>query len=155
MEMLRKRIERAVESVLENEGLISDLEKDAASVLQDWGIQNVRRIAESTGELDDENAEEAMYPKMKASRALMRAIRVWISSEAAASAEERAALWEKLEKRAQDFYGAELHLPPAADFSAATSAVFIKNLLAWFETYSEGKQSGDEKKSFFQSLFGR
>ncbi len=153
MDILSKRIQRAVESVLENENLVGGLDEISASALQDWGIQNVKRIAEKTGDLDDERAEEAMYPKMKASRSLMRAIRVWVENEQAASAEERAKLWAKIEKKARELYDEELTLPDAATFSNSSAAVFIKELLAWFESYSDNKDEG--KKGFFQSLFGR
>ena len=153
MDILGKRVQRAVESVLENEGLLGGLDEAAAEALQDWGIQNVKRIAEGTGELDDERAEEAMYPKMKASRSLRQAIRVWVENEAESSAEERAKLWAKLESRAQGLYGEKLRLPDAVSFSGANTAEFIKNLLAWLE--SQAGDDDDEKKGLFQSLFNR
>lgn len=153
MDILAKRVQRAVESVLENEGLIGGLDEAAASALQDWGIKNVKRIAEETGELDDERAEEAMYPKMKASRSLMRAVRVWVEHEAQSSKEERAELWAKIEKKAQAMYGDDLHLPDVDTFSGANAAEFIKNLLTWLESYADG--GDDKKKGFFQSLFNR
>ena len=154
MDMLGKRVQRAVESVVDNEGLLGGLDEAAASALQDWGIQNVKRIAEKTGDLDDERAEEAMYPKMKASRSLMRAIRVWVQNEAEASAEERVNLWKKIEEKAQELYGGELRLPDAATFSAANAAEFVRDLLAWLEKYAQG-DGDNEKKGFFQSLFNR
>jgi len=153
MSLVEKRVQRAVESVLENEGLLGGLDEAAASALQDWGIKNVKKIAEKTGDLDDERAEEAMYPKMKASRSLMRAIRVWVQTESEASAEERAQLWAKIEKKAQDLYGEELNLPDAATFAGANAAEFIRNIFNWFENLSEDNK--DEKKGFFQSLFNR
>ena len=153
MNLIEKRIQRAVESVLENEALTSGLDEDAASALQDWGIKNVKKIAEETGDLDDERAEEAMYPKMKASRSLMRAIRVWVEHEKDSSTEERAKLWSKIERKAQGLYGAELKLPNAATFSEKSGADFVKDLLAWFDDFAAGGE--DEKKGFFQSLFGR
>lgn len=156
MSNLANRVQRAVESVLENEGLVGGLDEAAASALQDWGISNVKKIAEETGDLDDEQAEEAMYPKMKASRSLMRAVRVWVEHEAKVSAEERVELWTKIEKKAQALYGEELRLPDAATFSGANTLESIKKLLAWFEDYAgRGADSGEKKKGFFQSLFNR
>lgn len=152
MDILGKRVQRAVESVLENESLLGGLDEAAASTLQDWGIKNVKRIAEETGDLDDERAEEAMYPKMKASRSLMRAIRVWVEHEAESSAEKRAELWARIEKKAQDLYGEELTLPDATTFSGVNAAESIKNLLTWIENYARG---GNETKGFFRKLFGR
>ncbi len=155
MDVLAKRIQRAVESVLENEGLISGLDESVATVLQDWGIKNVKRIAEETGDLDDDNAEEAMYPKMKASRGLIRAIRTWVQYEKESSVEERAKLWAKVEAMAQALYGETLSLPSPAEFAGKTTAEFIENLHNWLEgDSSEDKREG-EKKSFFGSLFNR
>jgi len=153
MSLVEKRVQRAVESVLENEGILGGLDEAAASALQDWGIKNVKKIAEKTGDLDDERAEEAMYPKMKASRSLMRAIRVWVQTESGASAEERAKLWAKIEEKAQDLYGKELSLPDAATFAGVNAADFIRNISNWFENSSD--DNGEEKKGFFQSLFNR
>lgn len=153
MDILSNRIQKAVESVLENESLLGGLDEMAASALQNWGIQNVKRIAEETGDLDDERAEESMYPKMKAARSLMRAIRVWVENERQVSADERAELWTKIEKKAQDLYDAELRLPDAATFSSGNPTAFIKELLSWFERYTDKKADG--KKGFFQSLFNR
>ncbi len=152
MDVLEKRMQRAVESVLENEGLVSGLDKETASALQDWGIQNVKRIAGKTGDLDDERADEAMFPKMKASRGLMRAIRVWVEHEAASSVEERVELWAKIEKYARDLYDEHLHLPDPGQFSGNNAIETIRNLLAWFDSYANGEKSG-EKKGFFKSLF--
>ena len=151
--MIEKRVQRAVESVLENEGLLSGLDEASATTLQNWGIKKVKGIAKSTGDLDDERAEEAMYPKMKASRSLIRAIRVWVQHEAESSAEERAKLWARIEKKAQGLYGEELSLPDAATFSGTNAADFIKNLLNWLENRAEG--GNEKKKGFFQSLFNR
>ncbi len=153
MNMLEKRIRNAVESVLDNESLVGGLDEISASALQDWGLKNVKKIAEETADLDDQSAEEAMYPKMKASRSLMRAIRVWVETESQASVEERAKLWLKLESKAQALYGEELKLPDVNTFSGANTAEFLKNLLAWFEDYAY--RGNDEKKGFFQSLFNR
>ena len=152
MDMLAKRIQRAVESVLENEGLVDGLDEGSATALQDWGIANVKKIVLETSDLNDEQAEESMYPRMKASRGLIRAVRVWIEHEGASSAEERAKLWARIEKKARAMYDEDLELPDAATFSGANAAEFVGNLLAWFESYANG---GDEKKGFFQSLFNR
>ncbi len=155
MDVLANRVKRAVESVLENEGLVSGLDESAATVLQDWGIKNVKRIAEETGELDDVGAEEAMYPKMKASRRFIRAIRVWVQNERESSVEERNKLWTKVEKRAQELYGATLSLPAPSEFSGQTSTEFIRNLRDWLEGDSSDDKGGKENKSFLGSLFGR
>ena len=152
MSLIEKRVQRAVESVLENESLLGGLDADAAQALQDWGIQHVKRIAEDTGELDDERAEEAMYPRMKASRSLMKSIRIWIEHERESSDEERTKLWAKVEQNAQALYDSSLKLPDASTFSGANTSEFVKNLISWLE---KGADSGDENKGFFRSLFKR
>ena len=131
MDILSKRIKRAVESVLDNEALASGLDESAADILQQWGIKNVTRIAAETETLSDDQAEEAMYPHLKASRRLMRAIRVWLQHEKDVPTEERERLWGKIEKRAKALYGDDLILPFPGDFSGDTPAEFIKNLLEW------------------------
>ncbi|MBT3315752.1 MAG: hypothetical protein HN390_14180 [Anaerolineae bacterium] len=155
MDLLSKRIQKAAESVLENEGLVSGLDESTAALLQDWGIKNVKRIAEETGDLSDEHAEEAMYPKMKASRRLMRAIRVWVQREKESSQEEKDQLWLKLEKMAQALYGEALSLPSSTKFTGKTSVEFIRNLLDWLENNSLEKKGAGEKKTSLRSLFNR
>ena len=150
MDILSYRIKKVVESVVENEALVSGLDESAAEVLQGWGIKNATSVAEKTDLLDDESAEKEMYPQLKASRRLMRAIRVWLAHEAASSSEERAKLWAKLEKRAQGLYGDDIALPSPSQFSGENPAEFIENLRNWLE--GEKKPEKKEKKSFFQSL---
>lgn len=133
MDILSKRIKRVVESVLDNEALASGLDESTAEILQHWGITNVTRIAAETEMLSDDHAEEAMYPHLKASRRLMRAIRVWLQHENNVALEERERLWQKIERRAKLIYGEDLILPSPSEFSEDTPAEFIKNLLNWLE----------------------
>ena len=88
MDAISHRIKKVAESVLENEALIGGLDKSTAEVLQGWGVRHATRAAEGTHSLDDESAEKAMYPQLKASRRLLRAIRVWLEHEKEATAEE-------------------------------------------------------------------
>ncbi|MBC8335808.1 MAG: hypothetical protein H8E29_11105 [Anaerolineales bacterium] len=133
MDILSKRIKRAVESVLDNEALAGGLDESAGYILQQWGIKNVTRIAAETETLSDDQAEEAMYPHLKASRRLMRAIRVWVQHEKDVPTDERERLWGKIEKRAKVLYGEDLILPSPGKFSGDTQAEFIKNLLEWLD----------------------
>jgi hypothetical protein len=72
---LEKRIRMAAESILENESLREGLEDEAASALLDWGVACAKRIASNTAALEDEtDAEEAVYPRMRALRQMLRAI---------------------------------------------------------------------------------
>jgi hypothetical protein len=72
---LDKRIRMAAESILENEALREGLEDEAASALMDWGIARAKQIVGSTARLeDDTDAEEAVYPRMRALRQMLLAI---------------------------------------------------------------------------------
>ncbi len=147
--MLSKRIQKVVESVLENEAIIGGLDKNSAEILQEWGIKNATLAVEKTATLDDALAEKEMYPTLKASRHFLRAIRVWIEHEKESSAEERTKLWDKVEKRAKEVYGEQISLPSANQFMGKTSAEFVNNLRNWLENGKVTKK----KKGFFASLF--
>lgn len=162
MSILDNRIKKVVQSVVENEALAEGLDEAAAEVLQGWGIKQATSVARKTAALDDESAEKEMYPHLKASRRLIRAIRVWVQHEAESSAEERAKLWEKVNKRATALYGEGIDLPDPEHFAGQTAAEFIKNLRNWLEVDTqeaevEKSDKKDEKKEkgFFQSLLGR
>lgn len=156
MDILSCRIKKVVESVLENETLVSGLDESAAEVLQGWGIKNATSVAEKTDMLDDESAEREMYPQLKASRRLMRAIRVWLQHEKMSTSEERDKLWAKIEKCTRGLYGDEISLPSPSRFSGKTSAEFIDNLRNWLESEPKPEMRGEkEKKTFFQSLLNR
>jgi hypothetical protein len=133
VDILNKRIQRVVESVLDNEALTSGLDETAAEVLQGWGIKNATSIAGKVKTLDDEHAEREMYPHLKASRRLIRAIRIWLEHEKKSTLEEKEKLWAKVEKRAQGLYGDALSLPSPNQFSGNTPAEFIENLRNWLE----------------------
>ena len=155
MDILSNRIKKVVESVLENEALVSGLDERAAEILQEWGIKNATSVAEKTDMLDDERAEREMYPQLKASRRLMRAIRVWVQYEKDSSTEEREKLWAKVDKRAKGLYGDEISLPAANQFSGETPAEFIKNLQNWLEGDTHQEEARKVKKTFFNSLFNK
>ena len=150
MDILSRRITKVVESVLENEALVSGLDKTAAEVLQNWGVKNATRVVEKTHTLDDDSAEKIMYPQLKASRRLLRAIRVWVEHEQKVTAEEREKLWGKVEKRVRGLYGDDISLPSPNQFSGESPMEFIVNLQEWLEGYPKEK-----KKSFFESLFDK
>lgn len=80
MEALEERINRAIESILENESLTADLDDDAAKVLNDWGIACVNRIAQSITGLNNVEAEKIMSARLRAIRRLMRSVNKWIGN---------------------------------------------------------------------------
>ena len=105
------RVRRVVESLLENEALTDGLDDDAASVLLDWGITLAKEIAASTAGMDDEAAEQAMYPRLRALRKMMRRIRRW------AVAPESRKL-EKIIAQAETAYGPGYEAPGAGEREA-------------------------------------
>jgi len=74
---IQQRIQHAAESILENEALSADLDDDAAKVLLDWGVMLSQQIAVQTVEMDDLQAEEAMYGPMRALRKMLRTANNW------------------------------------------------------------------------------
>jgi hypothetical protein len=76
---ISERESRVAESILENESLTSDLEDSAAEVLLDWGIACAKQVVRDNCSLDDAAAEEAMAPRLRAVRQLMRAVNRWIA----------------------------------------------------------------------------
>jgi hypothetical protein len=69
---LEKRLKMAAESILENESLREGLDDEAGSALLDWGIARAQQIAGETADLeDDEEAEEASYPRMRGLRKIL------------------------------------------------------------------------------------
>jgi hypothetical protein len=83
-----KRIRMAAESILENEALRQGLDEDGASALLEWGLTCARQIAADTLEFDDETAEEMAYPRMKALRKLLGAVRNLYAPEVDATRRE-------------------------------------------------------------------
>lgn len=133
MDVLGNRIRRVVESVLENEGLVEGLDQAAAEALQQWTIGVVTQIVEGTADLDDQAAEQAMYPRLRAARRLTRAIRVWMLHQAESTPEERLLLWNKVAARVRSLYGLRVMLPDPAAFQGAAPSDFIENLRAWLD----------------------
>ena len=78
MDELARRIQRASESILENESLTVGLDDPAAEALLDWGLTCAARIAESTAFLTEEDARAAMSPRLRATRQLMRRVKKWV-----------------------------------------------------------------------------
>lgn len=72
---LEQRIKMAAESILENESLGEGLNDEARSALLDWGVACAKQITSETGNIeDDEEAQEAVYPRMRGLRTLLSAV---------------------------------------------------------------------------------
>lgn len=109
-----RRIERAAESILENERLTADLDDAAAKVLLDWGIACAEKIAGSTDGLSDSEAEKVISPGLRATRRLMRRVNRWVASGANIDTEEEAELLNQIIEQASIIYG-DSFIPPGDD----------------------------------------
>jgi hypothetical protein len=109
---LDKRVRMAAESILENEALRGGLENEqAAMFLLNWGIACAKSLMLETADIeDDEEADEAVYPRMKALRKMMVAVK-----ELAGSQAQDVSAWQhsiaEIFKNAQTFYGPSWHAP--------------------------------------------
>ncbi|MBN1886917.1 MAG: hypothetical protein JW850_02970 [Thermoflexales bacterium] len=80
LDQLAQRVSRAAESILENESLTDGLDETAAEQLLSWGIACAETAARDTASLGEAEAEEALSPRMRATRMLMRSVKAWIAS---------------------------------------------------------------------------
>jgi len=104
--MLQRRVRRVSESLLENERLTADLDDSAAQVLLDWALNLGSWIAQGTANVeDDEQAEEAMYPRLRAIRRMMRSINLWVSSQQNRDQEGSREALNRILEQAQVIYG--------------------------------------------------
>jgi hypothetical protein len=110
---LEQRVRRAAESILENESLTAGLDDEAAQRLLDWGVACAEAIAQETASLNDDEAEAAMSPRLRATRRFMRRVRGWVvkrqEMEADASAELLSEIIEQAAIMYQDFMPPDDH----------------------------------------------
>lgn len=78
MSELSGRVQRAAETILENERLTDGLDDQTAEALLDWGLASAERIAFSTVGLNELEADRDMEPRLRATRRLMRRVRNWV-----------------------------------------------------------------------------
>ncbi len=72
---IEKRIRKAVESLLENESLLEGLDNQNAASLLEWGTTCVKNIVKKSENLADEDeAEETIYPQMRALRQMLKTV---------------------------------------------------------------------------------
>jgi hypothetical protein len=105
MKQFQQRVNRAAESILENERLTADLDDADAKVLIDWGVACAERIARSTAGLNDLEAEEAMYPRLRATRRMMRQVNSWMASRRTMDATTSATALDEISALAEIIYG--------------------------------------------------
>jgi hypothetical protein len=113
MDQVERRTKRAIQSLLENESLTSDLDDDAAQALLTWGMDCVKLVTPSTAGLDDEQAEEAMYPRLRATRRLMRQVSRWVAQQQDLDERARARFLDQVIEQATIIYGQGYTAPEA------------------------------------------
>lgn len=115
MDNLEARVRMAAESILDNEALRSGLnDEESARSLLNWGIAWAETLARQTADIeDDEEADEALYPRMRALRGLLTALKDLAAAEGwPPNALEKTL--ETVREHAQTLYGAEWN--PPVDF---------------------------------------
>ncbi|MCS6994609.1 MAG: hypothetical protein N2117_06775 [Anaerolineales bacterium] len=122
MANLEARIRMAAESILDNEALRSGLnDEESARILLDWGISWAKTLTRQTADIeDDDEADEAVYPRMKALRSLMVALKDLAIAENWPSDDLRQSLETALE-HAQVLFGANWQ--PPADFKTQVAVI--------------------------------
>jgi hypothetical protein len=114
-EKLKERIDRVAESILDNERLTADLDDSAAKELLDWGLAAAKQIAQGTADVDDdEQAQEAMYPRLRATRRMMRAVNIWVTTEREGDMEGSTRALDRIFEQASIIYG-RAFTPPSTD----------------------------------------
>lgn len=148
---LAPRINRVVESILENESLTADLDDVAAKALLDWGVACAKVIAQSTASLDDIEAEDVMSPRMHATRRLMRLVNRQVSRQSHTDAGGGATLLTKVIEQATTIYGKDFTPPDNEQRNAflkegliSSSPQFIANLRALIENQVATRTSSEE-----------
>jgi hypothetical protein len=115
------RVNRVAESILENEGLLDQINDAAAQELLDWGLACATMIAQSTANLDDAAAEEAMSPRLRATRRLMRRVNKWVVRQQEKDAAGSADVLAQIIEQAAIIYGEDFIPPDEAQCAAFAS----------------------------------
>ena len=105
MDEFAQRLKRAADNILENERLTSELDDAAAQVLLDWGVACAEEIARSTAGLKGSKVEEAMSPRLRATRRLMRRVSKWVANRRTMDGERSGELLSQISEQAEIIYG--------------------------------------------------
>ena len=142
MDDVTQRVNIAAQGLLENESLTSDLDDQAAKTLLEWGLDCLRKIAQDTSGMDEAQAEEAMYPRLRATRTLLRTVNNAVASGIAMNAIFSSELISQIIEQAQVIYGPNFIPPAGEQLSAFVSlqpeptadvSQQIQNLREWIE----------------------
>jgi hypothetical protein len=74
---LESRIQKAIEEISGNEALLEMLDTEAAAEMLEWGKSMVTSLVNETGDMDDEAAQLALEPRLKAVRQTIRSAGNW------------------------------------------------------------------------------
>ena len=134
---IQGRIQRAAESILVNEALSADLDDDAAKILLDWGLTRTQQIVGQTIEMDQFQAEEAIYLPMRALRKMLRNANKW-------AMDPGENYLEKIFEQASVVYGLGFVQPNDAQQSAFTNQIpsAPSERLIILQKFVEGDQAG-------------
>jgi hypothetical protein len=143
MKEFQQRVNRAAESILENERLAADLDDASAQVLIDWGVACAERIARSTAGLNEAEAEDAMHPRLRATRRLMRRVNSWVADRRTMDAATGAASLDEISALAEIIYGDD-YVPP----SQARRDAFLR---LHFEYADDPQQLITQLRDLFES----
>ncbi len=136
---IKMRLERQIEGLYSNEALTSDLDDSSAKVLLDWAESRITEIVGRTADLDDDAAEEELYPKLKAVRRMARYINRAARGQAV---DDR--LIEKILNQAREIYGSDFReleddqLAMLQMISRSDPVIFIHMLRQLFEGDKDG-----------------
>jgi hypothetical protein len=122
--LLEKRIQRAAESILENEALLEGMETEAARTLLDWAASLARTVVMQTVALADGEAEEASYPGMRAIRQLMRQASRWTIDFSSLDEAGHKNMLEQILTNVTALYGNKIRATSDMDKSAFLSTPF-------------------------------
>jgi hypothetical protein len=144
MPNMELRIRMAAESILENEALRGGLNDEQASTsLLNWGIERAKHLAgETAGIEDEEQANEAIYPRMKALRKMLGAIKDLAGAESWGMDELQNGL-QLVFNHAQRVYGENWQVPEEISdetwliLQSGQSSERVDNLRNMIETASE------------------
>jgi len=99
--LLPRRVQLAVESLLDNEALGDELDDDAAGSLLQWGTAWAQDLAQATRDLDEESAREALEVKLREVRRMMRSVSRFAAQQAAMDEAGRIEALGRILERAQ------------------------------------------------------
>jgi hypothetical protein len=112
---IEKRTRMAAESILENEAIREGLDDNGASALLDWGTACAMRITQDTIQVeDDEEAQDAVYPRMRALTRMLDVVKELSKSEI--DRETGMPLLTQLLEYAVLVYGENMVLPTQIDW---------------------------------------